>query len=100
MTTSRPCSSGSRSGAGPRSRKRATPPRGAGPGGPLEPRWEPGRQPRQRGGGPVARGRRGAPVILVDANLLVYAHDASAAEHARARAWFERVINEPGRVGI
>ncbi|MGE3843474.1 MAG: TA system VapC family ribonuclease toxin [Vicinamibacterales bacterium] len=39
-------------------------------------------------------------MILVDANLLVYAHDASAAEHPRARDWFVRVINEPGRVGI
>jgi toxin-antitoxin system PIN domain toxin len=36
----------------------------------------------------------------VDANLLVYAHDASAAEHGRARDWFERVMNDPGRLAI
>jgi hypothetical protein len=39
-------------------------------------------------------------VILVDANLLVYAHDASAPEHAIAGPWFERLLNEPGRVGL
>jgi toxin-antitoxin system PIN domain toxin len=39
-------------------------------------------------------------VILVDANLLVYAHDAGAAEHAVARAWFERVMNGPSKVGL
>ena len=39
-------------------------------------------------------------MILVDANLLVYAHDASAPEHAAASRWFERVLNEPGRVGL
>lgn len=39
-------------------------------------------------------------MILVDANLLVYAHDASAPEHEVSRRWFERVLNEPGRVGL
>jgi len=39
-------------------------------------------------------------VILVDANLLVYANDAAAGEHAVARAWFERVLNQPLRVGL
>jgi uncharacterized protein len=39
-------------------------------------------------------------VILVDANLLVYANDESAAEHAVARAWFEGVLNRPARVGL
>jgi hypothetical protein len=39
-------------------------------------------------------------MILVDANLLVYAHDAAAAEHGLARAWFERVVNRPARVGL
>jgi uncharacterized protein len=39
-------------------------------------------------------------MILVDANLLVYAHDTSAPEHAAARPWFERLLNEPERVGL
>ena len=39
-------------------------------------------------------------MILVDANLLVYANDESAAEHAVARAWFEGVLNRPTRVGL
>jgi uncharacterized protein len=39
-------------------------------------------------------------MILIDANLLVYAHDASAPEHPAASRWFERAINEPGRVGV
>ena len=39
-------------------------------------------------------------MILVDANLLVYANDESAAEHAVARAWFEGVLNRPARVGL
>ena len=37
---------------------------------------------------------------LLDANLLVYAHDASAAEHAAARAWFERLLGDPARVAM
>jgi toxin-antitoxin system PIN domain toxin len=39
-------------------------------------------------------------VILVDANLLVYAHDRQAPEHARAAAWFAQVMNGPHRVGL
>ena len=39
-------------------------------------------------------------MILVDANLLVYAHDASAPEHATAGPWFERLLNHPARVGL
>ncbi len=39
-------------------------------------------------------------MILVDANLLVYAHDESAAEHPVARAWWESVLNGPERVGL
>jgi toxin-antitoxin system PIN domain toxin len=39
-------------------------------------------------------------VILVDANLLVYAYDAAAPEHPLASAWFERVMNRPARVGL
>ena len=39
-------------------------------------------------------------MILVDANLLIYAHDAGAAEHATARAWLEHQFNQPVRVGL
>jgi uncharacterized protein len=39
-------------------------------------------------------------VILLDADLLVYAHDAAAPEHEAARQWFERRLNEPARVGV
>lgn len=39
-------------------------------------------------------------MILVDANLLVYAHDEAAPEHPVARAWFELVMNGSARVGL
>jgi toxin-antitoxin system PIN domain toxin len=39
-------------------------------------------------------------VILVDANLLLYAHNRSAPEHAAARAWFERALSGPDRIGV
>ena len=39
-------------------------------------------------------------MILVDANLLVYSHDASAAEHIAAKEWFEGVLARPARVGL
>lgn len=39
-------------------------------------------------------------MILVDANLLVYAHDAAAADHAVAKEWFEGVLERPARVGL
>jgi uncharacterized protein len=39
-------------------------------------------------------------VILLDANLLVYAHVPASPHHERARAWFEDVVNGPGRVGF
>jgi uncharacterized protein len=39
-------------------------------------------------------------MILVDANLLVYANDAAAAEHPVARVWLEEVLNGPARVGL
>ena len=38
--------------------------------------------------------------MLVDANLLLYAHNRSAPEHAAARAWFERALSGPGRIGV
>ncbi len=39
-------------------------------------------------------------MILVDANLLLYAHNTSAPEHAAARAWFERALSGPHRIGV
>jgi uncharacterized protein len=39
-------------------------------------------------------------VILVDANLLLYAHNRSAPEHAAARAWFERAVSGSDRIGV
>jgi hypothetical protein len=39
-------------------------------------------------------------VILVDANLLVYAANTAAPEHARARAWLDARLNGPARVGL
>jgi toxin-antitoxin system PIN domain toxin len=39
-------------------------------------------------------------VILVDANLLVYATDADSPHHARARAWLEALISGATPVGL
>lgn len=39
-------------------------------------------------------------MILVDANLLVYAHNADAVEHSIARGWLEHQFNQPSRVGL
>lgn len=39
-------------------------------------------------------------MILVDANLLVYAHVSDFAEHERARAWLDEQLNGSGRVGL
>lgn len=39
-------------------------------------------------------------MILVDANLLVYAHVASLPEHAAARAWLDERLNGTSRVGL
>jgi uncharacterized protein len=39
-------------------------------------------------------------VILVDANLLLYAKVADYPQHPAARAWLEARLNEPGRVGL
>lgn len=38
--------------------------------------------------------------MLIDANLLAYAVNDRAPEHARARAWLERALNSEPRVGI
>jgi len=39
-------------------------------------------------------------LILVDVNLLVYAHVAGSPQHSRARDWFDAQMNGPLRVGI
>lgn len=39
-------------------------------------------------------------MILVDANLLLYAYDTSSPDHAGARAWLEVALNGEERVGI
>jgi len=39
-------------------------------------------------------------LILVDANLLVYASVSSFAEHPRARAWLDGRLNGADRVGL
>jgi hypothetical protein len=39
-------------------------------------------------------------VILVDANILVYAHVGSLAQHERARAWLDMALSGSSRVGL
>jgi len=39
-------------------------------------------------------------VILLDANLLVYAHVESFPQHIRARAWLDAQLSAAGRVGM
>jgi len=39
-------------------------------------------------------------VILVDANLLLYAYNASAPEHERARVWLEERLSRPEPVAL
>lgn len=39
-------------------------------------------------------------MILVDANLLVYAHVREMKEHQRAHRWLDRQLNELPRVGL
>jgi len=39
-------------------------------------------------------------MILVDANLLIYAHVPDMSDHLASRVWLERVLAGPGRVGI
>jgi toxin-antitoxin system PIN domain toxin len=39
-------------------------------------------------------------VILVDANLLLYAANHAAPEHPQARAWLDGQFNGTGRVGL
>jgi toxin-antitoxin system PIN domain toxin len=39
-------------------------------------------------------------VILVDANILIYAHVSSFSQHDAARDWLDRQLNGPTRVGL
>jgi len=39
-------------------------------------------------------------LILADANLLLYAYNASAPEHAKARAWLEASLSRPEPFGL
>ena len=39
-------------------------------------------------------------MILVDANILVYAHVSSFAEHQRARDWLDQQLNAAAPVGL
>ena len=39
-------------------------------------------------------------MILLDANLLLYAHNEGATEHAAARPWFEQSLSGTDRVGV
>ena len=37
-------------------------------------------------------------MILIDANLLLYAYDTGAGQHAKSRAWLEQVLSGPDLV--
>ncbi len=39
-------------------------------------------------------------MIVLDANIILYAYDASSSHHAKARAWLERVLSETEPVGL
>ncbi|WP_213805227.1 TA system VapC family ribonuclease toxin [Granulicella sp. dw_53] len=39
-------------------------------------------------------------MILIDANLLIYAYDPAAGNHHRARAWLESVLSTEREVGL
>jgi len=39
-------------------------------------------------------------VILVDANVLIYAYNPAAAQHARAKAWLESTLNSGAPVRL
>lgn len=39
-------------------------------------------------------------MIVLDANILLYAYDSSSVKHAQARAWVERIFSEGTLVGI
>jgi uncharacterized protein len=39
-------------------------------------------------------------MIVLDANVLLYAYDSASAQHAKARAWVERVLSAAEPVGL
>ena len=39
-------------------------------------------------------------MIVLDANILLYAYDAASSQHARARAWLEEVLSGTDPVGL
>jgi toxin-antitoxin system PIN domain toxin len=39
-------------------------------------------------------------MTLVDANVLLYAYDATSSRHAAARAWLEQTLNSEEEVGL
>jgi uncharacterized protein len=39
-------------------------------------------------------------VILVDANILIYAHIDDFPQHPRAKSWLDQQLNGPARVGL
>jgi toxin-antitoxin system PIN domain toxin len=39
-------------------------------------------------------------VILVDANILIYAHDKGSLHHSAANDWFDRQLNGHAKVGL
>ncbi len=41
-----------------------------------------------------------AKLILLDANLLIYAYEPEAHDHKAARTWFEDTLNGPTKVGF
>ncbi len=39
-------------------------------------------------------------MIVLDANLLLYAYDSSSNHHREARSWIERVLSDPAPLGL
>jgi uncharacterized protein len=39
-------------------------------------------------------------VIVVDANLLIYAYDTESSSHAKSRAWVEKIFSDVEPVGL
>lgn len=39
-------------------------------------------------------------MIVLDANLLLYAYDSGSLHHEKARSWVERVFSEPAPIGL
>jgi len=39
-------------------------------------------------------------VIVLDANILLYAYDSASSKHARARTWIEKVFSQAEPIGL